>query len=204
MPSAATGPAHRKPDPSGAETGAAFFDVDNTLMRGASLFHVGRKMYQRGAFRMRDVAGFAIKQGKFLWRGENLKDIQSVRDTAMALGAGLMVIAEGSDLFALARRRLVRAGLAPGAIHGAEFIIDGGTLEHVFDPDLGEFDGELRHCRSADAGGVPGPRPRRRSTGTGVSTTACSDGDTSFSRFARVTMAINRYPRLGTVSMYRV
>jgi HAD superfamily hydrolase (TIGR01490 family) len=91
MPSAATGPAHRKPDPSGAETGAAFFDVDNTLMRGASLFHVGRKMYQRGAFRMRDVAGFAIKQGKFLWRGENLKDIQSVRDTAMALGAGLMV-----------------------------------------------------------------------------------------------------------------
>ncbi|HEX2246440.1 MAG TPA: HAD-IB family hydrolase, partial [Arthrobacter sp.] len=91
MPSAATGPAHRKPDPAGAETGAVFFDVDNTLMRGASLFHVGRKMYQRGAFRMRDVAGFAIKQGKFLWRGENLKDIQSVRDTAMALGAGLMV-----------------------------------------------------------------------------------------------------------------
>ena len=32
------------------------FDVDNTLMRGASLFHVARKMYQRRAFTLRFAA----------------------------------------------------------------------------------------------------------------------------------------------------
>lgn len=69
---------------------AAFFDVDNTLMRGASLFHVARKMYQRKAFTLRDAAGFVWKQLKFVTRGENLKDVHSVRDTALALGAGIL------------------------------------------------------------------------------------------------------------------
>lgn len=69
---------------------AAFFDVDNTLMRGASLFHVARKMYQRKAFTIRDALGFVWKQLKFITRGETLKDIHSVRDTALALGAGIL------------------------------------------------------------------------------------------------------------------
>ena len=43
---------------------AAFFDVDNTLMKGASLFHVARKMYQKKAFTLRDAAGFAWKQAQ--------------------------------------------------------------------------------------------------------------------------------------------
>ena len=38
---------------------AAFFDVDNTLMKGASLFHVARKMYERKAFTLSQAAGFA-------------------------------------------------------------------------------------------------------------------------------------------------
>lgn len=68
---------------------AAFFDVDNTLMKGASLFHVARKMYQKRAFTLRDVAGFAWKQLKFITRGENMKDVHSVQDSAQKLAAGI-------------------------------------------------------------------------------------------------------------------
>jgi HAD superfamily hydrolase (TIGR01490 family) len=68
---------------------AAFFDVDNTLMRGASLFHVGRKMYQRRVFTLREAFGFARKQVRFMLQGENLKDVHSVRDAALTLATGL-------------------------------------------------------------------------------------------------------------------
>lgn len=68
---------------------AAFFDVDNTLMKGASLFHVARKMYQKKAFTLTDVAGFAWKQTKFIMRGENMNDVHSVQDSAQKLAAGI-------------------------------------------------------------------------------------------------------------------
>lgn len=70
---------------------AAFFDVDNTLMRGASLFHVARKMHQRGAFTLLQAAGFAWKQFKFVTRGENMDDVHAVRDSALILAAGITV-----------------------------------------------------------------------------------------------------------------
>jgi HAD superfamily hydrolase (TIGR01490 family) len=90
MSKSAAGHAQRASVSADPGTEAAFFDVDNTLMRGASLFHVARKMYQRGAFRMRDAASFGFKQARFLMRGENLKDIQSIRDTGLALATGLL------------------------------------------------------------------------------------------------------------------
>ena len=34
---------------------AAFFDVDNTIVRGASLFHLARSFRQRGYLRARDI-----------------------------------------------------------------------------------------------------------------------------------------------------
>ncbi|HET6240785.1 MAG TPA: HAD-IB family hydrolase [Arthrobacter sp.] len=70
---------------------AAFFDVDNTLMRGASLFHVARKMHQRGAFTLSQAAGFAWKQFMFVLRGENIDDVHAVRDSALTLAAGFTV-----------------------------------------------------------------------------------------------------------------
>ncbi|MBW4094407.1 MAG: HAD-IB family hydrolase [Acidobacteria bacterium] len=68
---------------------AAFFDVDNTLMKGASLFHVARKMYQKKAFRLRDAAGFAWKQFTFILRGENMNDVHSIQDSALSFGKGI-------------------------------------------------------------------------------------------------------------------
>jgi HAD superfamily hydrolase (TIGR01490 family) len=83
-------PAGVRPAPPERPAEAAFFDVDNTLMRGASLFHVGRKMYERGAFRLRDAAGFAWKHYAFMVRGENLKDVQSIQAAALSLAAGIL------------------------------------------------------------------------------------------------------------------
>ncbi len=81
---------------------AAFFDVDNTLMKGASLFHVARKMYQKKAFTLRDVAGFAWKQAKFILRGENMDDVNSIQESAKTLAAGIsaeMVRTLGEEVF---------------------------------------------------------------------------------------------------------
>lgn len=89
MPEPATAHAGTAPVSSVPEGGAAFFDVDNTMMRGASLFHVARKMYQRNAFTMRDVAGFAWKQLKFSLRGENMNDVRSIRESALAFATGI-------------------------------------------------------------------------------------------------------------------
>ena len=80
-----------RPIASSQDGEAAFFDVDNTLMRGASLFHVARKMYQRGAFTIPQAAGFAWKQLMFVFRGENIDDVHAVRDTALSLASGFTV-----------------------------------------------------------------------------------------------------------------
>src|SRR5919112_810170 len=44
---------------------AAFFDVDNTLMQGASIFHLARGLYRRRFFTSREIAAAAWKQAKF-------------------------------------------------------------------------------------------------------------------------------------------
>ncbi|WP_163166740.1 HAD-IB family hydrolase [Arthrobacter sp. Alg241-R88] len=93
---------------------AAFFDVDNTLMRGASLFHVARKMHQRGAFTMGQAAGFAWKQFKFVARGENMDDVHAVRDSALTLAAGITV----DDIKALGEEvydEMIASRIWPGA-----------------------------------------------------------------------------------------
>lgn len=69
----------------------AFFDVDNTMMRGASLFAVARKMYGRGAFSLRHALWIGVQQASFVLRGENLASVHRVRDQALALAAGILV-----------------------------------------------------------------------------------------------------------------
>ncbi|WP_353738955.1 hypothetical protein [Arthrobacter sp.] len=68
---------------------AAFFDVDNTLIRGASIFHAARKMYERKVFTLRDAASFGWQQLKFIVRGEKLSDVHEIRDRGMKIAAGI-------------------------------------------------------------------------------------------------------------------
>jgi len=62
---------------------AAFFDVDNTLIRGSSLYFLGRGMYQRGYFTKKDISRFVLANLRFRLTGkENSEEIQRFQDAA--------------------------------------------------------------------------------------------------------------------------
>jgi HAD superfamily hydrolase (TIGR01490 family) len=70
---------------------AAFFDLDNTLLRGASIFYLARGLYARKFFQTRDVAGFAYQQVRFLLGAENAGHVDQARATALSFIAGRAV-----------------------------------------------------------------------------------------------------------------
>jgi HAD superfamily hydrolase (TIGR01490 family) len=73
------------PDP----TAAAFFDVDNTMMMGASLFWFARGLASRKYFTLRDLALFVWQQAKFRIAGnESADDMHTIRDNALSFVAG--------------------------------------------------------------------------------------------------------------------
>ncbi|MCZ2821939.1 HAD-IB family hydrolase [Modestobacter sp. VKM Ac-2977] len=75
--------------PAPDRTAAAFFDVDNTMMMGASLFWFARGLAARKYFTSRDVASFVWQQAKFRVAGsESATDMHTVRDNALAFVAG--------------------------------------------------------------------------------------------------------------------
>jgi len=64
---------------------AAFFDVDNTVMQGASIFHLARGLHRRKFFTTREILGAAWKQAYF--RVVGVEDPEHVADArASALG----------------------------------------------------------------------------------------------------------------------
>jgi HAD superfamily hydrolase (TIGR01490 family) len=68
---------------------AAFFDVDNTLMRGASIYHFARGLAARKMFGPRDLARLTWSQLWFRLRGaENADHIDAAREAALAFVAG--------------------------------------------------------------------------------------------------------------------
>ncbi len=76
------------PDPAAA----AFFDVDNTLMRGASIYYFARGLAARKMFGPRDLTRLAWSQISFRLRGmENADHIDAAREAALAFVAGLRV-----------------------------------------------------------------------------------------------------------------
>ncbi|AAZ56755.1 HAD-superfamily hydrolase subfamily IB, PSPase-like:HAD-superfamily subfamily IB, PSPase-like [Thermobifida fusca YX] len=77
---------------------AAFFDVDNTLMRGASLYYFARGLAARKLFTTRDLIRFGWGQLVFRFSGaEQRHHINEACETALAFVAGRKV----SDLVAL-------------------------------------------------------------------------------------------------------
>lgn len=68
---------------------AAFFDVDNTLLMGASMFHFARGLAQRRFFTTRDMGSFALQQASFRIAGrESAAGIRRARESALAFVAG--------------------------------------------------------------------------------------------------------------------
>jgi HAD superfamily hydrolase (TIGR01490 family) len=71
-------------------TAAAFFDVDNTMMVGASVFHFARGMASRGYFTTRDFLRFGLQQVKFRAFGREMghEQLADARESALAFVAG--------------------------------------------------------------------------------------------------------------------
>lgn len=70
----------------------AFFDIDNTIMRGASIYHLARGLFARKILSATDLANFAIAQGKFLTYGsENLSDLARITENALSFVTGRTV-----------------------------------------------------------------------------------------------------------------
>ena len=74
--------------PAGDPTAAAFFDVDNTIVRGASIYHLARGLYRRRFFTLREITGFAWHQARFLTHGERLGHLADIQARALAFVAG--------------------------------------------------------------------------------------------------------------------
>jgi HAD superfamily hydrolase (TIGR01490 family) len=73
------------PDPEAA----AFFDVDNTVMQGASIFHLARGLHRREFFSTRDLLGAAWKQAWFRMAGvEDPEHVAEARASALAFIKG--------------------------------------------------------------------------------------------------------------------
>ena len=84
-----------EPDP----TAAAFFDVDNTIMQGASIFHLARGLHRRKFFTTKDILGAAYKQAYFRIVGvEDPAHVAEARSSALEFIKGHAV----SELEAIA------------------------------------------------------------------------------------------------------
>lgn len=105
---------------------AAFFDIDNTVLRGSSMFQFARGAASRGLLDARDIAGFALASIRFaILGGEDLDDM------ADAVEAGLSFVKEKSvaDVAELAQdvfEDLMRERMWPGTLDLAQRHLDAG------------------------------------------------------------------------------
>jgi HAD superfamily hydrolase (TIGR01490 family) len=76
-------------EPPADPTAAAFFDVDNTIIQGASIFHLARGLHRREFFTTRDILGAAWKQAYFRVVGiEDPEHVAEARTSALAFIKG--------------------------------------------------------------------------------------------------------------------
>ena len=107
-------------------TAGAFFDVDNTVMRGASIFHLARGLAARDFFTMREIAEFAVKQVRFVLSGsEDLDDMAEATELALGFVKGKRVddvVRLGEEIF----DELMVDKLWPGTLALAQNHLDAG------------------------------------------------------------------------------
>jgi HAD superfamily hydrolase (TIGR01490 family) len=66
----------------------AFFDVDNTLLRGASLFHIAKAARRMRILGLLEILKFCWHQATFLFVGENNRHLGSIKDRALTIVEG--------------------------------------------------------------------------------------------------------------------
>lgn len=111
--------------PTGSKVGA-FFDVDNTIMRGASIYHLARGLFSRKILSAGDLRNYALAQGKFLIAGsENLADMARITESALSFVAGRDV----EEVKALADEiyhEIMEAKIWPGTVELAQSHLTAG------------------------------------------------------------------------------
>lgn len=81
-----------EPAPAPDPTAAAFFDVDNTMMQGASIYWFARGLAARNYFTTADLARFAWQQLRFrLLAREHAGDMSQAKEAALAFIEGWRV-----------------------------------------------------------------------------------------------------------------
>ncbi len=95
-------------------TAAAFFDCDNTMIRGASIYFFGKGMAGRGLITTGDLVRFGWQQLRFRVRGkEDLEAVAEARDKALGLVAGKSVteiVAYGEEIYDELMERRIWSG----------------------------------------------------------------------------------------------
>jgi HAD superfamily hydrolase (TIGR01490 family) len=115
-----------RPKPPVDLTAAAFFDVDNTMMMGASIFHFARGMAARKFFTSSDLAKFALQQVVFRVGGRETSDnIRNARESGLSFVAGHSV-AELTELGEEIYDELMADKIWPGTRALAQMHLDAG------------------------------------------------------------------------------
>ncbi|MCW4354967.1 HAD-IB family hydrolase [Hoyosella sp. YIM 151337] len=107
-------------------TAAAFFDVDNTMVAGASSIHFARGLAARKYIAVSDMARFGWQQLKFRLTGrENSKDVASGKEKALAFISGRST-AEFTQLGEEIYDELIADKVWPGTRALAQMHLDAG------------------------------------------------------------------------------
>jgi len=110
------------PDPQAA----AFFDIDNTVVRGASIFYLAMGLARRKFFTTRDVVGFVRDQVRFRLVGaEHEGHMADATETALSFVRGHAVsevVGMGREIF----DESIAAKIYPGTLAQARSHLDAG------------------------------------------------------------------------------
>ncbi|CAN5265784.1 hypothetical protein BH09ACT6_BH09ACT6_07790 [soil metagenome] len=71
-----------------ATSAIAFFDVDNTVVRGATVYLVGLGAWRLKLLTARDVASFAWQQARFVAVGENMRHTEAAKNRTLEMLTG--------------------------------------------------------------------------------------------------------------------
>jgi HAD superfamily hydrolase (TIGR01490 family) len=107
-------------------TAAAFFDIDNTVVRGASIFYLATGLARRKYFTTRDVVGFAHDQVRFRLSGsESTVHMADATQAALSFVRGHAVsevVTMGREIF----DESIAAKIYPGTLAQARAHLDAG------------------------------------------------------------------------------
>jgi HAD superfamily hydrolase (TIGR01490 family) len=137
-PHGAAGPLHEAPDDLSTSgdhpvplihedpTAAAFFDLDNTVVQGASLFQLAKGLYRRGFFPTRVILKGLWLQAYFRWVGrEKAGHIQDVRSVTLGFIEG-HTVAEVTEIANEVYEESLAGRIWPGTRALAQMHLDVG------------------------------------------------------------------------------